>query len=61
MTGCTSEPATSRSGLYDCDVIYILVANMPNFQEIPCENNTILWISKLCLCASVKSCFSERV
>ena len=30
-------------------------------KEVLCEENTLLWISKLCLCVSVRWCFIEPV
>ena len=30
-------------------------------KEVLCEDNTILWISKLCWCVSVRWCFIELV
>ena len=32
-----------------------------SIKEILCEDNTILWISKLCSCVSVRWCFIELV
>ena len=40
---------------------HIQCAGKSSFKEILCVDNTILWISKLCSCASVRWCFIELV
>ena len=44
-------------GGVDFTGIYLLCS----FKEILCEDNAILWISKLCPCVSVRWCFIELV
>ena len=47
------------SGSYTKSHDNSLVIN--RFKETLCEDNTILWVSKLCSCVSVRWCFIELV